>query len=136
VKAPNHKGQAKSALDAVGIDQVCTWILEGRPMYAIAAEIGVSDGAFYKWFEADSERSARVKEARVKAGTSYVDKAERVIAEALEPFGLAKAKELAHHYRWKAKAVNPAQWGDKQQVDLNAKIDLGDALIKAINAAD
>ena len=43
--------------------------------------------------------------ARAELGDPAVDVA--VIAEAEDAFQLAKAKELAIHWRWRAKVVNP-----------------------------
>jgi hypothetical protein len=36
-----------------------------------------------------------------------------VIASAPDRFGLEKARELAHHYRWRAKAIAPRDYGDR-----------------------
>jgi hypothetical protein len=41
------------------------------------------------------------------------EKAETVLVDAADPFELAKARELAQHYRWRAKAVAPREYGDK-----------------------
>jgi hypothetical protein len=36
-----------------------------------------------------------------------------VIASAPDRFALEKARELAHHYRWRAKAIAPRDYGDR-----------------------
>ena len=41
---------------------------------------------------------------------------------AMEPFELAKAKELAHHYRWTAKCFSPQEFGDKIQAEIDGTL--------------
>lgn len=44
---------------------------------------------------------------------------------------VARARELASHYRWRAKTVNPAEYGEKLQVDNTHKVvNLSDAEIE------
>jgi hypothetical protein len=50
--------------------------------------------------------------------------AEDVIAQAGEQFDLAKAKELAHHYRWRAKMANPREYGDKTSIEHSGELTL------------
>lgn len=108
---------ARDKLDAFGMDAVCAAILHPKPMHVIASEIGVSQGSLIAWIGADAERSARAREARAQTAQMWDDKATQVIEDALDQFELAKAKELAHHYRWRAAKIAPREYGDK--VDLN-----------------
>ena len=39
--------------------------------------------------------------------------AEAELRNASDPFELARARELASHYRWKASKADPGQFGDK-----------------------
>ena len=82
-------------------------------MTKISEEIGVSIGTLISWLDDDVERSARVKEARARSAKFWDEKAEAVIAEAPCKFELERARELAHHYRWRAKAIAPREYGDK-----------------------
>lgn len=119
-KAPENKQKEPSArdkLDAFGIDAICTAILHPKPMHAIAHEIGVSQGSLIAWIGATPERSARAREARAQTAQMWDDKATQVIEDAPDQFALAKAKELAHHYRWRASKIAPREYGDK--VDVN-----------------
>jgi hypothetical protein len=52
------------------------------------------------------------------AAQTYDEMAVEVVVEAADPFELAKAKELAVHYRWRAKAANPRKYGDKVQNEI------------------
>ena len=103
----------KSKIEAIGIDGVCARILDGMSMTAIAEEVGTSSGGLVQWIAADPERSARAREARAEAAKLWDEKATQTIEEARDPFELAKAKELAHHYRWRASKIAPKDYGDK-----------------------
>lgn len=100
-------------LDAFGIDAICAGILHPKPMHQIADEIGVSQGSLIAWLGATTERSARAKEARMQTAQMWDEKATRVVEEAADNFQLAKARELAQHYRWRASKIAPRDYGDK-----------------------
>jgi len=104
---------ARTRCDEFGIGAICDMITSGVSMTAISQEIGVSIGSLITWLESDSERSARMREARAKSAKVWDEKAEQVVREAPNKFELEKARELAHHYRWRAKAIAPRDYGDK-----------------------
>ena len=47
------------------------------------------------------------------AARVWDDRAEAVLRDASDLFELAKAKELAHHYRWRASKIAPRDYGDR-----------------------
>lgn len=104
---------ARDKCDDFGIDKICDLIIAGDSMTSIAAQIGVNISTLIEWSEGDTNRSARVREARRHSGRIWDEKAEECILLAVDKFGLDKAKELAHHYRWRAKAIAPREYGDK-----------------------
>jgi hypothetical protein len=104
---------AREKLDAYGIDAICADILHPYPMRAIAESIGVSQGSLIAWIGAAPERSARAREARAQTAQMWDAKATEVIEEAGDQFELSRAKELAHHYRWRASKIAPREYGDK-----------------------
>jgi exopolyphosphatase/pppGpp-phosphohydrolase len=108
---------AVEKIDAFGLAAICEAILQPKPQRVIAEDLGVSSGSLVAWIAADPERSARVREARAQTALMWDDKATHVIEEAKDQFELAKAKELAHHYRWRASKIAPREYGDK--VDVN-----------------
>lgn len=112
-KPQNGKGEAIEALNAYGIDQVCDRIADKLSLTAIAKEAGVSIGSLLTWLAADAERSARAREARAIVAKGWDEQAEDEIRNAKDAFELSKAKELAHHYRWRAKVTAPKEYGDK-----------------------
>lgn len=108
---------AREKLDAFGVDSVCDSVGNGQSLTSIAAQVGVSIGALLGWIEADSERSARVREVRTMMAAYWVERAETEIRDSADEFELKKAKELAHHYRWKASKIAPRDYGDKLEVN-------------------
>lgn len=104
---------AQHKCDAFGLDKICNMLVSGETLTGIAAHIGVHVSSLITWGEGDTQRSARMREARHLAGRIWDEKAEMGILLADDPFELSRAKELAHHYRWRAKAVSPKEYGDK-----------------------
>jgi hypothetical protein len=121
-KAPGKKAKvgakpvAKDKLDALGIEWLCAQIAEGRTMTAAAKDAGVSIGTLISWVEAVPERSARTREARSYAAKLWDEKALEGIEGADNVFALSKAKEVAHHLRWRASKIAPKEYGDKLAV--------------------
>ena len=106
-------GEATNKLDAIGIESICEDIAEGHSLTFIARESGVSIGSLLTWIDATPERSARVREVRASMAKVWDEKAEDAIKQAGEDFDLRKAKELAHHYRWRASKIAPKEYGDR-----------------------
>jgi len=106
---------------AFGEDRICDLIVSGESLTSIAAQIGIHVSTLITWTELDPQRSARIREARQRSGRIWDEKAEAVIAMAGDPFELSKAKELAHHYRWRAKAIAPRDYGEKVSTEHTGK---------------
>lgn len=106
---------AKDKLDAYGLEAVLSDIGDRKTLTSIAENIDVSIGSLLAWIDGDPERSARVKETRRAMARIWDEQAETVLKDAGEDFDLRKAKELAHHYRWRASKIAPADYGDRMQ---------------------
>lgn len=104
---------ARDKCTAFGLDRICEMIIAGESLTSIAARIDVHVSTLIEWSEEDPQRSARMREARHHSGRIWDERAESVIIQAGDKFELDKAKELAHHYRWRAKAISPREYGDK-----------------------
>lgn len=109
----SRAAEARTKLDALGIDAVCDAIGSANSLTQIARENGVSIGSLLTWIEADPDRSARVKDSRSVMARYWDEKAETCIAEAPDEFELKRAKELSHHYRWRAAKIAPREYGEK-----------------------
>lgn len=103
---------AADVLDLFGVEWMYDQILDLRSLSEIAQEAGVALSTLTRWVASDLERSARVREARRLAAEAWVERAEQVVSVAKNGFELQRARELAHHYRWKASKINP-QFNDK-----------------------
>lgn len=108
-----RESPARDALDAHGIDAVCEAVADGKTLTAIAQDVGVSIGSLSAWLDADPERSARAREARKATARMWDEKAEQRLDSAADPFELAKARELASHFRWRASKIAPGDYGDR-----------------------
>lgn len=104
---------ARNKIDALGLDAICEQLCAGETLTGIAKQLEVNIASLLSWIEADPNRSVRAREARIKSAQMWDEKAETVLIVAADPFELAKARELAQHYRWRAKAVAPREYGDK-----------------------
>lgn len=103
----------KERMDAYSEDRVMQELADGTSMRDIAQVAGVTFGSISVWLNENPERSARAREARALAARKWDEKAMEVIEDAGDQFELAKAKELAHHYRWRASKTAPKDYGDK-----------------------
>lgn len=112
-----------NALDEKGIDWLCDRISEGGLQREICEELKIGAASLARWIAAEPERSARVREARIAAARFYEELAGVVIEAAEDQFSLAKAKELAHHYRWKASKASPKEFGDKVETVVSGSLD-------------
>lgn len=109
-------GRASKAISSYGLDAICRDIADRKTLTAISEDLGVSVGSLLTWIESDSERSARVREARAATASLWDEQAEVEIRAASDPLQLAKARELAFHYRWRATKIAPREYGDKVEV--------------------
>lgn len=115
---------AKQRIDAYGLDAVCDDIIGGNSLTSIAKSLSVSVGTLLSWVEADVERSARVREARAYTARLWDERAEEGIRLAEDELSLKKAKEIAHHYRWRASKIAPREYGDKLELSGNKEAPL------------
>ena len=120
----NNWLEARAKLEEYGTDSLCQDIADTMTLTAIAKKIKVSIGSLLTWIDADPERSARVREVRISTAKLWDEKAEDGIANAPDEFELKRAKEMAHHYRWRAAKIAPKDYGDKIQTEHSGSIDV------------
>lgn len=101
----------------LGEDEIIHRIEDGETLAAIAASVRRARSKLTEWLQADDDRRERSARARMSAASAWDEKAEQTIATAKTPLALAKARELAQHYRWRASKINPKQYGERQQVE-------------------
>lgn len=113
----NARGEALAKLDRLGLEAIVDRVSGGETQTSICRDLGITYGVLVRWIAGDSERSARLREARITAAAAYADEAKDLIAKARTAFELAQARELGFHLRWQASKANPRDFGDKLQVD-------------------
>ena len=94
----------------------------GDTISSIAKECGKNRSTLCRWLNADPQRSARAQLARISAAAAWDEKAEDRIELAEDAFELSRAKELAHHYRWRASKIAPKEYGDKVEHEHKGRI--------------
>lgn len=109
---PNHP-ISKAKLDELGVDAVCDLIRDGKSLTEISAITSTSRARFCAWLEAEPSRSAQVMKARADTAWHWDCEAERVVRAAKGPDEIAVARELAHHYRWRASKIARQMYGDR-----------------------
>jgi len=115
-------GAAEARIDKLGVTELCDRILGGETMTSICKSIGVTKGSMIRWIALDAHRMAQVREARVGAAQAFDELAEDAIKTARGKEGIARARELAHHYRWRAAKINPREYGEKLEIDQQTTI--------------
>lgn len=109
-------GSKPRVTDALELGAVCDLISVGTSLSAIAEQYKVSLGSLIAWISETPERAARTRTARQEAAKLWDEEATRLIAEATDGFALSKAKELAHHYRWRASKIAPREYGERLEL--------------------
>ena len=102
------------------IDDLCARVIDGESYRSVALSLGVSHSRVRDWIDADPARAARARDARVSAARAYDEAALEGILSARDPFELAKARDAAHHLRWRASKVAPKDYGDR--IDVTAEV--------------
>jgi len=113
---------AQDRINAYGLDAVCNDIMNGLPLRTIAKNLGVDIASLCKW-KAQPQHSARVNDAMAATAEYWDQIAVHGLESATDAFELAKAKEIAHHYRWRASKIAPKLYGDKQSVEGKFTVD-------------
>ena len=108
----------RKTLEELGIEWLCEQLIAGRSFRDIAQELAMNVSTLTRW-AAKPENDAQVKAARVASAQAFDEMALEVILKAKTKIALGRAREAAHHYRWRASKVNPGDYGAKLQVDNN-----------------
>lgn len=105
----------------LNIDSLVEDIIEGLTYRDMAKKYGCALSTIHAHLS-KPEHSARANEARQISADGYADMAEQVLKEApADKFELQRARELAHHYRWKAAKRNPKTYSEKVQQEVTVK---------------
>lgn len=119
------RGEAAAKMAAYGFDRIVGEIEQDDSYTQIAKRIGCSTQALIAWVEADSERSARAKIARQKSADACDEKALLALQEIdddAQNGQITRQREIASHYRWRAKVRNPRVYGDKLALDAEVSV--------------
>lgn len=130
-KHPTSKGN--DTISGLTLDDVLDRIAGGESVTNIASSIGAHKTSLIRWLSTP-ERVDAYQIALQESADSLIDKAEMAILAADDNVSVARARELANHYRHVAKARNPRRWGDKQQIEMSGELGIRELSDDQINA--
>lgn len=124
-----------AALPPFDLDVILSLVREGELLADIAKRFLRTRDSLSSWLDADEERRGQVDEARRRSAHAYAEKAEAVLAK-LSPKAtkttVARARELAHHYRWMASKMMPKTYGEKVELGGHVQVDPLTVLVQQI----
>lgn len=104
-------------------DEVIEMIRQAKSYEDIQKRFGVHE-KYVAFFIAESEYSARAREAQRESAETIATKAElsllQIQADDTQA-SVTRQRELAHHYRWLAAKKNPHKFGDSTKVQAEIK---------------
>jgi hypothetical protein len=107
-------------LDAIGIDKICDFVLDGFPPQYIASEIGLPQRTILKWIEADGERAQAYAWAlNANADNLMYEGLDIIDGVAEEQAAISKASKQIEHRRHMASGFGAKRWGKKIDVNQN-----------------
>lgn len=103
----------------VPLPELINRIADGDSLASIAREFNANRSNLYAFLMRHAPDEYRA--AQVISADAYMDKAEDAILGANNSMGMARARELANHYRIMAKIRSPSTHGDRNSLELTGK---------------
>ena len=104
-------------------DDIERLLMNGTPLTTICQNKDApSLSKVYDWMRTDKDFSNRIMNARKIAAQTYLDKMIEEL-ESADNKSIAVTREKLIHYRWMASKL-VAVYGDKQQVEVDSKIEI------------
>lgn len=119
----SEKKKTQKEILAENADDVIEMIRDAKTHKEICQKFCVNAKYLYE-FLTDSSYSARVREAQKESAETIASKAEEVLMQlekGCDAAEIARARELAHHYRWLAAKKNPHKFGDSTKIQAEVK---------------
>jgi hypothetical protein len=121
----------RDRIEAMGEVGILNLIAQGESMRNIARLLDSPVSTLHAWLAETPERSQAHARSREAAAESYDDMALESLERA-DRENISVAREIAAHYRWRAKAANPKRYSDKLQLDATVETKVvGDAELLA-----
>lgn len=127
-------------LEAIGIDAICTRIANCEFLSVVAKDCDVSRGFLTKWLstEANQNLYASAREAQADKMAEDIltisddgsnDTYETEDGTRTNQDVIARSRLRVDARKWLASKMAPKKYGDKQTIDLNAKVEMSEAAI-------
>ena len=86
-----------------------------------------------RWFRSDVDFEAKCAAARARGQDVYIEKTEDLEDDVREGrLDPQSAKVILSSIQWRASKLAPKRYGDKQEVELSGKVDMGAALMERL----
>ena len=103
-------------------EEVIDFVEAGESLSSISTRLGVSRRSLCRWMRAEGAWQAYL-DARQDAAEAYDEMALQVLRDAGDTKEeIARAREMASHYRWRAKSLNQQTYGDRQSIEVKTDI--------------
>jgi len=98
----------------------------------IASRIGIHPSTFYDWQQQHPDFAESIARAREESAHRIADRLLALADAALAEPALANAVRVAADIlKWQAGVRNPAMYGERQRIEIDAPMDLGEQLRRA-----
>jgi hypothetical protein len=98
----------------------------------IASRIGIHPGTFYDWQQQHPDFAEDIARARKESAHRIADRMLALADAALREPALANSVRVAADIlKWQAQVRNPGTYGERQRIELNLPMDLGERLRRA-----
>lgn len=124
------RGSRKKQLDDIGIDSICSRIIEGDSITEIAKSHDIEPTTLRAWLRSDDARYARARDAIEQSADTCDEQAFELLKTEKD---VSRARELAHHLRWRAKIRNPKRYGDRVDMNIDGQLKHMDMTDEAID---
>lgn len=119
----------EQCIERLGIDALEDLLHEGMSVAEVARQLKIPSRTLWDWIDRDPVRAERVRATLQRSAHAYAQMAADVLRSAPnEPAAIAKARELAQHYRWMARVLHPRVFGDRTTHEHEHKLSVVDAL--------
>jgi hypothetical protein len=104
------------------LDEIIAMLVEGMSYREIVGKIGGDLHCLHNFLSHPDNR-AQYRTAMEFSARTFDDKAEEVVKNARgTKEELMRARELAHHYRWRSSKRNVKEYGDKVQTEHSGEV--------------
>lgn len=120
-----HAGGRPSTYDPQIAARLCEQLAQGRALTTVAPELGVGVRTVYQWMDAEPEFAQNYARAREDSADKLAGEIVDIADNTDEDSNSRRVRVDAR--KWVASKLKPKQYGERQQIDLDAKVEVAQA---------